>query len=70
MGCLILDKSVELEDLLPMGLERFEKEFRNKKWFVAKDNTDRFNHFSWEELDEYLNSSDLMVMTDYHNARL
>ena len=56
---MIMDRSLELEDLLPMGLERFEKEFRNKKWFVEKNNTDRFNHFSWEELDEYLNSSDL-----------
>lgn len=48
---MIMDRSIELEDLLPMGLERFQKEFRNKKWFVEKNNTDRFNHFSWEELE-------------------
>ena len=48
-----MDRSIELEDLLPMGLERAE-EFRNKEWFVEKNNTDRFNHFSWEELDAYL----------------
>ena len=54
-----MDNSIDFEKLLPMGVEKFEKHFRNKQWFVAKGKPERFNHFSWEQLDEYLNSSDL-----------
>jgi ribosomal protein L16 Arg81 hydroxylase len=54
-----MDNSIDFEKLLPMGVKKFEEHFRNKQWFVAKGNPERFNHFSWEYLDEYLNSSDL-----------
>ena len=49
---------MKIEELMKMPMEEFKKSFVIKKWFVEKNNTERFNYFSWEELDAYLNSSD------------
>jgi ribosomal protein L16 Arg81 hydroxylase len=52
-----MDSSLSLDKLLqPIGLERFLKEYKDKKHFVIKSKENIFaNHFSWEELDNYLN---------------
>ena len=52
-----MDSSLSLDKLLhPIGLERFLKEYKGKKHFVIKSEENIFkNHFSWEELDNYLN---------------
>tara|TARA_Y100000590_G_scaffold153768_1_gene176611 strand:+ start:3067 stop:3798 length:732 start_codon:yes stop_codon:yes gene_type:complete len=45
-------------ELLPFPLERFYDEFKGKKYFIVKSDKPIFSdHFSWRELDMYLNSS-------------
>ena len=52
--------SIPFEQLLPMPLERFNDVYRDKKYFVAKSEENIFkDHFSWKELDMYLNSHKL-----------
>lgn len=52
-----MDSSLSLDKLLqPIGLKRFLEEYKDKKHFVIKSKENIFaNHFSWEELDNYLN---------------
>tara|TARA_Y100000758_G_C16054776_1_gene422819 strand:+ start:1230 stop:1958 length:729 start_codon:yes stop_codon:yes gene_type:complete len=48
------------EVIAPITRERFYDEFHGKKHFAVKCDKNRFkDHFSWEELDNYLNSGDL-----------
>ena len=52
--------SIPLEQLLPIPIERFKDEYKDKKYFVAKSKENIFkDHFSWRELDQYLNSNKL-----------
>ena len=52
--------SIPFEQLLPMPIERFNDVYKDKKYFVAKSEENIFkNHFSWTELDAYLNSHNL-----------
>jgi hypothetical protein len=52
--------SIPLEQLLPISIERFKDEYKDKKYFVAKSKENIFkDHFSWKELDQYLNSNKL-----------
>lgn len=52
--------SIPFEQLLPFPIERFEKEFRDKKYFIVKSDKPIFqDHFSWKEFDMYLNSHKL-----------
>ena len=52
--------SIPFEQLLPMPIERFNDVYKDKKYFVAKSKENIFkDHFSWEELDCYLNSHKL-----------
>ena len=52
--------SIPFEQLLPMSLERFNDEYKGKKYFVAKSKENIFkDHFSWTELDQYLNGHGL-----------
>jgi ribosomal protein L16 Arg81 hydroxylase len=45
-----------LEELLPMSMEEFLEDYKGKKPFIAKHPENRFsNHFSWRELEIYLN---------------
>lgn len=49
--------SIAFEKLIyPLTRERFYKEFKHKKHFVIKSDKNIFqDHFSWEQLDNYLN---------------
>ena len=52
--------SIPLEQLLPFPIKRFEEEFKDKKYFIVKSDKPIFqDHFSWKELDMYLNSHNL-----------
>ena len=52
--------SIPFEQLLPMPIERFNDVYKDKKYFVAKSEKNIFkDHFSWKELDMYLNSHKL-----------
>ncbi len=52
--------SIPFEQLLPMPIERFNDVYKDKKYFVAKSEENIFkDHFSWKELDMYLNSHKL-----------
>lgn len=52
--------SIPFEQLLPFPIERFFDEFKHKKYFIVKSNKPIFQeHFSWKELDMYLNSHGL-----------
>ena len=58
-----MDSSIPLDKLLqPIGLERFYAEYKGKKHFVIKSKENIFaNHFSWEELDNYLNQYNIQA---------
>ena len=48
---------MRLEELLPMSLEQFNDEYRQKKFLVVKSKDNIFkDYFSWREADAYLNS--------------
>ena len=52
--------SIPFEQLLPMSVERFYDEYKHKKFFIAKSDKPIFkDHFSWVELDRYLNGHGL-----------
>ena len=62
--------SIPFEQLLPMPIERFYDTFKDKKYFVAKCEENIFrDHFSWTELDMYLNSHKLSGWIVCHNYR-
>ena len=48
---------MRLEEILPMSLEQFNDEYRQKKLLVVKSKDNIFkDYFSWREADAYLNS--------------
>jgi hypothetical protein len=48
--------AIPFEELLPMSMEEFVEDYKGKKFFISRSEENRFaNHFSWRELEIYLN---------------
>lgn len=53
--------SIPFEELIaPVGIDNFYSKYKDKRHFVIKSNKPKFkDHFSWEELDNYLNQMNI-----------
>lgn len=50
--------AIPLKELLPMSEEEFLDEYKGKKFWISRSEEPRFaNHFSWRELENYLNGN-------------
>ncbi len=57
---------IPFEELIaPVGMDNFYSKYKGKRHFYIKSNKPKFeNHFSWEELDNYLNQMEINGVWD------